>query len=140
MQWADLIKMKKIICFWFLVLLAAETVTADTQLVFGNLDGQLLATGAGRVVKLDQKGNELWSCKGANVSDVWLLPNGNVLFADKEAKEINPVTGTIVWRYKAEFDKGGGVFGVQRLENGNTLVAENSTGRILEVDYKGDIV
>ena len=127
----------------FLAVLMAATSTvlgAEGDKIFGELDGQIIATGSGRVVKLDKDGNKLWSFKGANVSDVWLLPNGNVLFADNAAKEVDPKTDKIVWSYKSEFGKGGGTFGVQRLENGLTLVAENSTGRILEVDQKGAVV
>lgn len=134
--------MKKMVKFYMLMIcaVAVGAAKAEDKLVFGNLDGQILTTGAGRVMRMDQKGNVLWEFKGSNVSDIWMLPNGNVLFADNEAKEVDPRTNKIVWSYKPEFGKGGGTFGVQRLENGNTLVAENSTGRILEVDKAGKIV
>jgi len=132
--------MKSLVKVSLLAAMAVSVMSAKSETVFGKLDGQILTTGAGRVMKLDQKGNVLWDFKGRNVSDIWLLPNGNVLFADNAAKEVDPKTNKIVWQYKPEFCKGGGTFGVQRLENGNTLVGENSTGRILEVDKDGKIV
>ena len=128
------------VCVYMICACAFCAAKAEEKLVFGNLDGQILTTGAGRVMRMDQQGNILWKFKGRNVSDIWMLPNGNVLFADNDAKEVDPKTNEIVWQYKPEFGKGGGCFGVQRLENGNTLVAENSTGRILEVDKAGKIV
>ncbi|MDD2600757.1 MAG: hypothetical protein PHO37_16305 [Kiritimatiellae bacterium] len=121
-----------------LVVGAALGTMADNR-VTGQLDGQILATGSGRVVMLDGSGNELWSFKGANVADVSLVGSGNVLFADNDAKEVDPKTSQIVWSYKSEFGKGGGVFSAQRLANGVTVVGENSTGRILEVDQAGKI-
>jgi outer membrane protein assembly factor BamB len=46
----------------------------------------------------------------------------------------------IAWQYQAELQKGGGTYACQRLANGNTLVGENSTGRVLEVDGAGKVV
>ena len=108
--------------------------------VVGKLDGQVLATGAGRIVLLGSDGSELWTTKAGNCHDVWRLDNGNVLFADGNVKEVDPKTGKTVFSYTPEIKKGGGAYACQRLDNGNTLVGENSTGRILEVDKDGKIV
>jgi outer membrane protein assembly factor BamB len=69
-----------------------------------------------------------------------MLKNGNVLLADNNVVEINPKKNKIVWSYKPAMQKGGGTFSCQRLANGNTMVGENSAGRIVEVDPKGKIV
>ncbi len=132
--------MRKIIGLAVLMITCSALRAAEGDKVCGELEGQILATGSGRVVLLDKVGSELWSFKGANVSDVWLLPNGNVLLADNEAKEVDPKTDQIVWSYKPEFGQGGGTFSAQRLANGMTVIGENSTGRILEVDQGGKIV
>lgn len=132
--------MRKIVRLAALVAAGSALWTVAGNKVTGELDGQILTTGTGRVVKLDQQGNELWSFKGANVSDVTLLANGNVLFADNDAKEVDPQTGKIVWSYKPEYGQGGGTFSAQRLANGLTVIGENSTGRILEIDQEGKIV
>jgi len=121
----------------------APTEAADvteTKLIHGTLKGQVLSTGTGRVLLLDRTGKVLWKHKGRNCSDIWMLPGGNILFADNNVMEVDPKTDKIVWSYKPEMQKGGGAFACQRLKNGNTMVGENSAGRIVEVDPKGKIV
>ena len=112
----------------------------DAKPIYGTLKGQVLATGAGRMLLLDNTGKILWKHKGGNCSDIWMLKNGNVLLADNNVVEIDPKTDKVVWSYKPAEQKGGGTFACQRLENGNTMVGENSAGRIVEVDPKGKIV
>lgn len=119
---------------------ASENVTAGSGKVIGALDGQVLATGGGRVILLDSDGAELWQIKAGNCHDVWKLDNGNVLIADGNIREVDPKTNDVVFSYKPEETKGGGAFSCQRLDDGRTLVGENSTGRILELDKDGNIV
>jgi len=114
--------------------------SAESKLIHGAFKGRILATGTGRVLLLDNTGKILWKHKGGNCSDIWMLKNGNVLLADNNVVEIDPKTDKVVWSYKPEMQKGGGTFACQRLENGNTMVGENSSGRIVEVDPKGKIV
>ena len=118
---------------------SAMAVFADGK-ISGDFNGQLLATGAGRIVLLDKTGKVLWQHKGGNCSDIWMLENGNVLHADNNVAEINPKTSETVWSYRPEMQKAGATFSCQRLENGNTLVGENSSGRLVEVDKAGKIV
>jgi len=83
-----------------------------------------------------------------------VLPNGNItLFANgmnnlyqplhSRALELDPKTDSIVWQY---IDPQRWTFfspvmgGVQRLENGNTLICEALTGRVFEVDSNSEIV
>jgi hypothetical protein len=78
--------------------------------------------------------------------DARMLPNGHILLFDNDGGllqhgrsrvlEIAPATGGIVWSYDGTDDdplyssiRGG----VQRLSNGDTLISESTTGRILEV-------
>jgi hypothetical protein len=69
-----------------------------------------------------------------------MLPSGNVLFADgNSVTEVTP-DKKVVFQYKAKVGQGGGTYTCQRLENGNTFIGENSTGRILEVDKDGKVV
>ena len=122
------------------VISAPGPVAGAEELIKGSLDGQVLTTGSGKVLLLDQTGKTLWQHKGGNCSDVWMLANGNVLLADNNVLEINPKTDKVVWQYKPAQQKGGGAFTCQRLANGHTMVGENSAGRIVEVDTDGKIV
>jgi outer membrane protein assembly factor BamB len=112
---------------------------ADAQVVQGTMSGQVLAAGGGRVVRFAADGKVLWDFKGGHTHDAWMLPSGNVLYAGGEfVREVTP-DKKIVFEYKPANQAGGGVYSCQRLENGNTLIGENSTGRVLEVDKDGKI-
>jgi hypothetical protein len=120
--------------------LGSVLIAADAPPVTGTPSGNLLTAGGGRVMILSPQGKVLWEHKTKLTHDAWMLPNGNVLYADGESvTEVAP-DQKIVFQYKSEVQQGGGAYGCQRLENGNTLIAENSTGRILEVDAAGKIV
>jgi len=79
-----------------------------------------------------------------------LLENGNILIYDNGSSrgftriiELNPLTGRIVWQYKANppenfFSKIRG--SCQRLPSGNTLITESGKGRVFEVNKENEIV
>ncbi len=73
-------------------------------------------------------------------TDAWMLKNGNILFTfgGVETRGVREVTPDkkIVWEYTTAEE----VFGCQRLKNGNTLVAECTAKRLIEVNPKGKIV
>lgn len=105
----------------------------------GNLDSPVLAAGCGRAVMLSPKGDIVWEQKAGLVHDIWMLPNGNVLFADGNVTEVTK-DHAVVFEYKPEVQKGGGAYSCQRLSNGNTVVGENGSGRVVEVDKSGKVV
>jgi hypothetical protein len=90
----------------------------------------------------------VWALRGSwrAQHDAKMLPNGHILLFDNEggltqhgesrALEIAPDTGGIVWSYEGTdkdplYSSIRG--GVQRLDNGDTLISESTSGRILEV-------
>jgi hypothetical protein len=109
--------------------------------VSGTLAGNVLTGTGGKVMVLSPEGKVVWEMNKAGlVHDAWMLANGNVLYADGNGvTEVSPEK-KVVFQYKPEVPQGGGAYGCQRLENGNTLVAENSTGRLVEVDPAGKVV
>lgn len=124
---------------------ADGTDPAAAPLMLGKPPGQILAAGSNRVVLLDVDGKVLWEhgskqAKVGDVQDAWMLPNGNVLFAD--GLGVSEVTRDhqIVFQYIPKEQGGGGAFSCQRLDNGNTLIGENATGRVLEIDPSGKTV
>lgn len=97
----------------------------------------------------------VWTLRGSwrTQHDAKVTPNGHILLFDNaggllrhgksRALEIDPNTGGIVWSYDGTDDdpldsdiRGG----VQRLSNGDTLIAESTSGRILEVTPDGSVV
>lgn len=122
----------------FAVAMLAWSTAADEGFS-GNMDARILATGGGRVMLLAQDGTVLWEHKAGNIHDAWYLPNGNVIFADGNIKEVTP-DKKVVFEYVPQEQKGGGAFSVQRLANGNTVIGENSSGKIVEVDPAGKVI
>jgi hypothetical protein len=123
--------------FLFAFLLALSSFAAPFT---GTPSGRILAAGNNRVMILSPDGEVLWQYPTKLTHDAWMLPSGNVLFADGESvTEVTPEK-KVVFQYKAAEQKGGGTYACQRLANGNTLIGENSTGRLLEVDASGKVV
>lgn len=95
--------------------------------------------GAKRVFKISAAGEIEWEYPADQCTDVWLLPSGNILMSftgsKRGAREVTP-DKKVVWEYFTS----GEVWGCQRLPNGNTLVAECTGKRLVEVDGKGEIV
>ena len=95
--------------------------------------------GAKCVFKISAAGKIEWEYPADQCTDAWLLPNGNVLmsFTGKKrgAREVT-ADKKVVWEYNTSSE----VWGCQRLPNGNTLVAECTGKRLIEVDGKGKIV
>jgi hypothetical protein len=97
----------------------------------------------------------VWATKGPwfMQHDPHVLPGGNLLLFDNRGDlgrggtsrviEVDPDTMEITWEWPGEhdFDLFTSVAGsVERLANGNTLIAETNRGRLIEVTREGDIV
>ena len=95
--------------------------------------------GAQRVFKISAAGKIEWEYPADQCTDAWMLDNGNILmsFTGKKrgAREVTP-DKKCIWEYYTDSE----VWGCQRLPDGNTLVAECTAKRLIEVDGKGEIV
>ncbi|MCP4260726.1 MAG: hypothetical protein GY774_24855 [Planctomycetes bacterium] len=95
--------------------------------------------GAKHVFKISETGKIEWEYPADQCTDAWLLDNGNILMSfTGETRGVREVTPDkkIIWEYTTD----GEVWGCQRLPNGNTLVAECTAKRLIEVNRKGQIV
>jgi hypothetical protein len=81
------------------------------------------------------------------------LPNGNVQIFDNgmhrvglprsRVLEVNPADGTVVWEYVGEPEQSffsGHISSAERLPGGNVLVCEGASGRLFEIDPRGEVV
>ena len=84
-----------------------------------------------RVVILSAKGEIEWEFPAKTPQDCWLLPNGNVLFSQITGAVEVTMDKKVVWEYKAPAKAF--VHSCQPLLDGNVLVAECGTGRIVVV-------
>ena len=123
-----------------LILLALTLPALSQPFVKGTPAGRILTAGDHRIVVLSPAGEIVWQYPTKLTHDAWMLTNGNVLFADGETvTEVTPEK-KVVFQYRAPDQEGGGTYSCQRLANGDTLIGENSTGRVLEVKRDGHVV
>jgi hypothetical protein len=136
------IKQRRKIMRWLLVFLF---LTPQIALAAGP-KYRVLAADKGNVSLVDADGKILWSMENkAEVHDIQMLANGNILVPTSRTTvaEIAP-DKTIVWSYTAKPKTGYSgaieIHACQRLDNGNTMVAESGNQRIVEVNKSGAIV
>jgi hypothetical protein len=129
--------MKQVMCLS--AMLAFGVSLAGAQGITGEVGGKLLASGNGLMI-LSAGGEVERQYATGLTHDAWLLPGGNILYADGgSVTELTP-DKKIVFQYKSAEKKGGGTYACQRIENGNTVIGENGTGKVIEVDPAGKVV
>ncbi|HUG93064.1 MAG TPA: PQQ-binding-like beta-propeller repeat protein, partial [Planctomycetaceae bacterium] len=92
-----------------------------------------------RVVELDDRGRIVWQQEVANPRDCQGLPNGHRLIASYSGRAVleYDAGGRLVWQ-KADLPSS--PYSVERLDNGNTLVACSSANKLLELAGDGSVV
>lgn len=90
----------------------------------------------GKVFVISEEGKAIWEYPATNCNDVWMLPNGNILFnTGKGVKEVTR-DKQVVFQYDSKSE----IYACQRLKNGNTFIGECNSGKLLEVAPDGKIV
>src|SRR5437762_4399244 len=122
-------------------LIAAPLLCADEKHAY-----RILAADNGRVAIVNAKGEVEWEVKNsAEVHDIALLKNGNILFPTDRTTivEMTPEK-KIVWKHVAKPKPGYTgkieIHAFQRLDDGLTMIAESGNARIVEVDGDDKIV
>ncbi|TWU33283.1 beta-propeller domain-containing protein [Novipirellula artificiosorum] len=91
---------------------------------------------SGKVLIVSADGKVTWEHPAAHCNDLWVLPNGNLLFGTGHGvKEVNR-NKEVIFSYESKSE----IYACQRLPNGNTFIAECNAGRLIEVDPKGQLV
>jgi len=107
---------------------------------------RLLASDKGKVAIVSPGGKVEWETETkVDVHDLWLLPNGNVLYPMTPSKVVEvDREKKVVWDYEARPVDGNKkhveIHAIQPLEKGLVMVAESGNGRIVEVDRAGKVV
>ena len=92
----------------------------------------------GQVCIVGPGGEIEWRIEATHPQDCWLLPNGNVLYTHHSGVTEVTEAKEVVWKY--EGPAGVEIHAAQPLPDGNVLIVECGTKRIIEVDRKGAIV
>jgi hypothetical protein len=117
--------------------LAAESAAGGTQRQSLGRPFACADYGGNRICLVSKGGEITWQYPAVQPQDVWVLPNGNILFSHiRGAREVTPQKD-IAWEYKsAEQNE---VHACQPLSDGTVMVAESGPMRIVEVDRQGKI-
>lgn len=91
---------------------------------------------AGKVFVIAADGRIAWQSPAPNCNDLWVLPNGNLLFTTGHGVKEVTRDGKTVFEYTSRSE----IYACQRLENGNTFVGECNAGRLLELAPDGTMV
>lgn len=121
--------MKQLLCLIALVLTSPSLLWAQGERFAGCDYSQ-------GIVFVMENNEIVWQHKAPESNDIWVLPNGNLLFTiGKGVLEMTRQNDT-VFHYASESP----IFACQRLKNGNTFIGECTSGRLLEVSPQGKIV
>jgi len=103
---------------------------------YSQCDAYAFSDYTGGKVYIMENNKLVWEHDAPNSNDLWVLPNGNLLFTTGNGVLEMTRQNDTVFHYAS----GCSVFACQRLKNGNTFVAESDFGRLLEITPAGKIV
>jgi len=90
----------------------------------------------GKVFLVSAEGKAEWEYPARNCNDLWVLPNGNLLFNTGHGVKEVTRDKKVVFQYDSKSE----IYACQRLDNGNTFIGECNAGRLIEVDPAGKVV
>jgi hypothetical protein len=116
---------------------AAEPQIGDTPRLTLGRPFACTDYGGNMIYLVDAEGHAIWQYPAQRPMDVWILPNGNILFSHvKGVKEVT-LLKSVVWEYKTAPENE--IHACQPLPEGTVMIAESGPMRIIEVDRKGAI-
>ena len=90
----------------------------------------------GIVFIISEDGKPVWQYPADQCNDLWILPNGNLLFNTGHGVKEVTRDKKVVFSYESTSE----IFACQRLANGNTFIGECNSGFLLEIAPDGKIV
>jgi hypothetical protein len=91
---------------------------------------------AGKVFLVSKEGKVEWEYSAPSCNEIWVLPNGNLLFNTGHGVKEVTRDKRVVFEYQSKSE----IYACQRLANGNTFIGECNAGRLLEMDPAGKVV
>ncbi|MCY2953593.1 MAG: hypothetical protein NTU53_16680 [Planctomycetota bacterium] len=120
-----------------LLLLSCSVFAADQKIQEGSPHAFVCTDYTqGKVFVVSAEGKVEWEYPAKDCNDIWVLPNGNLLFNTGHGVKEVTREKKVVFNYESKSE----IYACQRLSNGNTFVGECNSGRLLELDPVGKIV
>ncbi|MCH7728540.1 MAG: PQQ-binding-like beta-propeller repeat protein, partial [Planctomycetes bacterium] len=117
-------------------------VALATTFSLASAGHRLIIQGNNKLAIVDADGKIEWEMKWGGIHDIHMLSNGHIMVQERNRKvvEIDPAKRAIVWEYNPagqNKQKRVEIHAFQPLANGNVMIAESGSGRIIEVDRNG---
>ena len=90
----------------------------------------------GKVFLVSAEGKVEWEYPAPSCNDLWVLPNGNLLFVTGHGVKEVTRAKEVVFNYESKSE----IYACQRLLNGNTFIGECNGARLLELEPSGKVV
>lgn len=121
------------------------TVCCPLQTCFAQ--HRLITQGNNKLAIVDKSGEIEWEIKWGGIHDIHVLDSGNILTRKgrNQVVEIDRKTKKVVWTYDSATQNGNEgkkveVHAFQPIADGNIMIAESGTARIIEVDREGKLL
>ena len=89
-----------------------------------------------KVFIVSAEGKVEWEYETGTCNDLWVLPNGNLLFNTGHGVQEVTREKKVVFDYQSKSE----IYACQRLENGNTFIGECNSGRLIVLTPQGELV
>ena len=89
----------------------------------------------GKVFLVSAEGRVEWEYAAPHCNDLWVLPNGNLLFNTGHGVQEVTREKKVVFDYQSKSE----IYACQRLPDGKTFIGECNAGRLLEVTLDGKV-
>jgi hypothetical protein len=89
----------------------------------------------GKVFIVGPSGQVQWEYPAPSCNELWVLPNGNLLFTTGHGVKEVTREKKVVFNYESKSE----IYACQRLPNGNTFVGECNAGRLIELTPDGHL-
>ena len=116
---------------------AAEPPSGDTPRLTLGKPFACSDYGGNMIYLVDREGRVTWQFPANRPQDVWILPNGNILFTHVRGVKEVTLLKSVVWEYETAPENE--IHACQPLPDGTVMVAESGPMRIIEVDRQGKI-
>ena len=128
------------------LLITASLLAVSCWLPAASAQQRVLMQGNGKLAIVNAQNKVEWEMPWGGIYDVHVLANGNIMVqrGSTEVVEIDRETKKVVWSYNSAKSNGNEgkrleVHSFQPLDNGNVLIAESGTSRLIEINRAGEI-
>jgi hypothetical protein len=120
---------------WACQTLAGDIALKDPEVARSGHSFACTDYSQGKVFVVSREGKVEWEYPAPNCNDLWVLPNGHLLFNTGHGVQEVSREKQVIFDYQSKSE----IYACQRLTNGNTFIGECNSGRLLEIEPSGKV-